>query len=349
MARPVRRAEPELVLGEVNYEARWYDTIGRRGRSLSMGTADPAKAGARFAAWLTERAAAAGQARPDAGDVLTVRAVVDAYMAEHVLAEGSRVADQERARYCHAMLLRGLGTLPLSSLSIPVVRAYRQRRTAGDLTNAHGRLAGPETVRRELSLLVAAMNHAARWRRLEASAVPYIELPPKSEPRMRWLARDELEALWRHSCDRIRLFGRIAYYAASRKTPVQKLPVRRVDLERRLIDLADDGPATAKRRGWVPLYDPIVDEVAHACRLHGPNGYVLGHPGSVRTGFENAARRAGLGTDVTPHVLRHTRATHMLQDGEPIWKVAGLLKDTVETVERVYGHHCPEYLREGGK
>ena len=48
-----------------------------------------------------------------------------------------------------------------------------------------------------------------------------------------------------------------------------------------------------------------------------------------------------------PHVLRHPRATHMLMDGESIYKVARLLGGTVATLERVYGHHRVEFLAEG--
>ena len=49
---------------------------------------------------------------------------------------------------------------------------------------------------------------------------------------------------------------------------------------------------------------------------------------------------------LTPHVLRHTRATHLLQKGVAPYAVASLLGDTVATVLRVYGHHCPNYLAE---
>ena len=34
----------------------------------------------------------------------------------------------------------------------------------------------------------------------------------------------------------------------------------------------------------------------------------------------------------------------MLMDGESVYKVAKLLGDTVQTVERTYGHHSVEYL-----
>ena len=49
---------------------------------------------------------------------------------------------------------------------------------------------------------------------------------------------------------------------------------------------------------------------------------------------------------LTPHVLRHTRATHLLQKGVDPYAVAALLGDNLSTVLRVYGHHCPGYLEE---
>jgi site-specific recombinase XerD len=48
-------------------------------------------------------------------------------------------------------------------------------------------------------------------------------------------------------------------------------------------------------------------------------------------------------------MLRHSRATHMLMDGESIYKVAKLLGDTVSTVEKRYGHVSVEYLMERRK
>ncbi len=35
-----------------------------------------------------------------------------------------------------------------------------------------------------------------------------------------------------------------------------------------------------------------------------------------------------------------------MQRGTPIWDAAGFLGMTVETLERVYGHHHPGYQRE---
>jgi hypothetical protein len=67
---------------------------------------------------------------------------------------------------------------------------------------------------------------------------------------------------------------------------------------------------------------------------------------SVRKGFAAAVRAAGLGNDVTPHVLRHTCATWLMQNGVNLWDAAGFLGMTVQQLEQGYGHHHPEFQQE---
>ena len=66
-----------------------------------------------------------------------------------------------------------------------------------------------------------------------------------------------------------------------------------------------------------------------------------------RTIWHKVVKAAGLelhGPDkVTLHILRHTRATWMMQRGVPIWQAAGFLGMTVKTLESVYGHHSPDH------
>jgi len=47
---------------------------------------------------------------------------------------------------------------------------------------------------------------------------------------------------------------------------------------------------------------------------------------------------------VTPHTFRHTLATWLCQDDVSLVKIARILGDTVETVERHYAHHVPTDL-----
>jgi integrase len=65
---------------------------------------------------------------------------------------------------------------------------------------------------------------------------------------------------------------------------------------------------------------------------------------SVKKAFRAVAKDAGLGSDVTPHVLRHTAATWLMQAGTDPWEAAGFLGMTVETLMNRYGHHHPDFL-----
>ena len=67
---------------------------------------------------------------------------------------------------------------------------------------------------------------------------------------------------------------------------------------------------------------------------------------SVRKGFAAAVEAAGLGAEVTPHILRHTCATWLMQGGVNLWDAAGFLGMTVQQLEATYGHHHPDYQQE---
>ena len=64
---------------------------------------------------------------------------------------------------------------------------------------------------------------------------------------------------------------------------------------------------------------------------------------SVRKGFAAAVRGAGLGAEVTPHILRHTCATWLMQSGVDLWDAAGFLGMTMQQLEATYGHHHPDF------
>jgi integrase len=66
---------------------------------------------------------------------------------------------------------------------------------------------------------------------------------------------------------------------------------------------------------------------------------------SVKTGFAHGVKLAGLEDDVTPHTLRHTAATWLMQNGADLPGAANLLGMSVQTLERVYWHHHPDFQR----
>jgi hypothetical protein len=73
-----------------------------------------------------------------------------------------------------------------------------------------------------------------------------------------------------------------------------------------------------------------------------------GKPSSVKTAFRTSVRLAQLSIgdgNITPHTLRHTAATWLIQNGAPMWDAAGFLGMSEKTLRDVYGHHHPEHLR----
>src|SRR5215831_17693291 len=66
---------------------------------------------------------------------------------------------------------------------------------------------------------------------------------------------------------------------------------------------------------------------------------------SVKTAFKTAVRLPRLSGNLTPHTLRHTAATWLMQAGVDKWEAAGFLGMSVEMLDRVYGHHHPAHLR----
>ncbi len=65
-----------------------------------------------------------------------------------------------------------------------------------------------------------------------------------------------------------------------------------------------------------------------------------------RKGWASARALAGLEDDVTPHVLRHTRATWLFLAGVDLWKVAGALGASEDMIRRVDGRHAADYPRD---
>ena len=80
-----------------------------------------------------------------------------------------------------------------------------------------------------------------------------------------------------------------------------------------------------------------------------------GMVGDIRKGWSAAidlaktmAKTRGIDIDlqgVTPHVLKHTAITWALQRGATTWDAAGYFGTSIETIERVYGHHAPDHMR----
>ena len=232
--------------------------------------------------------------------------------------------------------------------------------------------------RRDLEDLRSAINHHAEegFHR----AIVRVTLPEKGQPRDRWLTRSEAARLlwtcWRHRELQLRHRGPdkglrlptaryplrhlarfilIALYTGTRAGAIACASPSRgegrsfVDLEGGLFYRLPQGATpTKKRQPPAPIPARLL---VHMRRWH-VKGIVKDHfvewngspIASVKTALKTAVRLAGLSGKVTPHTFRHTAATWLMQTGVSVWRAAGFLGMSVETLDRVYGHHHPDFL-----
>ncbi|MGE0211794.1 MAG: tyrosine-type recombinase/integrase [Parvibaculaceae bacterium] len=324
-----------------NIYITWTDD--RRSKRRSTGTTSMAEAQIFFANWLL-----AERADPAATTSATVADLWSVYRKKHEVA--SPVTLDASWKNLEPVFGRRL----LSEITQDMIEDYTTQRTKGSI----GRPSTSATIRREITALKACLSWCASPKRklIPAASLPHIDLPPGADPKDRWLRADELQILVNAvvstrdggRLSRLERFVWLALETAARKTAIYELTWDRVDFETSVVHYNVPGRRkTKKRRASVPISKSLLPVLQRAFeeRLDTTSlrGHVLDNAEDLGPALKTLAKKAGL-EDVTPHVLRHTSATHMARRGIPLWKIAKVLGNTVAQVERVYAHHAPEGL-----
>lgn len=335
------------------YYVHW--TEGRVGKRVSTRARGLPEAEAFLAKWLTLTTA-----DPSDGSTVTVADCWALYDREHIQ---KRVVERKKAEYYWTLLEPHFGALAVSDLSQMAVDKYVTLRT---------KTVKPATVRNELGYLIAAINFSAEKphklidKAVAADATEGLRLPAHSAPKDRWLKDDEIRALLTAARDmrvgerlsRGERFLWLALYTAARKEAILDLTWDRVDFETNTIDLNVPGrQITKKRRAVVPIAAALrpVLERAHRERQ---GALVMDSKAEVWATVQSIVIRAGLApkqrigtgqkpkaTGISPHVLRHTAATHMARRGVALWKIANVLGNTLAVVEKTYAKWQPAEMR----
>jgi integrase len=251
-------------------------------------------------------------------------------------------------------LLAFFGTKTLSEINGDLCRAFVRSRST------------PTAAREDLSVLRAAINHHRQEGHCQK--IVSVVLPEKPVGRERWLTRSEAaKLLWsawrfrerqkgkptdRRTRRHVARFILVALYTGTRVSAVCAAALQPtegrgwIDLDRGIFYRRPIGEReTKKRRPPVPLPNRLL---AHLRRWQRQGRQFAvewnGRPvRDVDKAFRNVARAAGL-ADVTPHVLRHTAATWLMQLGTDKWEAAEYLGMTAKQLDETYGHHHPDHL-----
>ena len=205
--------------------------------------------------------------------------------------------------------------------------------------------------RRDLETLRAAIRY---WHREYGplESVPVVILPPKPEPRDRWLTRVEARRLrkaamrWPH----LYRFIVIGLLTGSRSGAILALRWDWIDWNAGTMLRREPGESqdARKRTPPVKMGSRLIRLMRRWHKRDGGTGPVIHYNGKPVTRLQRTWRRAvkdaGL-KDVTPHTLRHTRATWLMQAGIDIWEAAGALGMTPDILQSTYGKHHPDFQK----
>jgi integrase len=325
---PRRRLPPRLYLDQTRQQ--WTIRDGAHFVRTGCATGEVADAERILADYIAQKYEPQRSPAPPVADILL------AYLRDKVPTMKSR-----SNKYNISNLAAWWGDKTLDEVTAANCRKYAATKTQS-------------AARADLEKLAAAIHY---WHTEYGplDKIPQVWKPPKPESRDRWLTRKQAARfLWEtRRTEHLKRFVLLGLYTGSRSGVIRDLEWSWIDLERGTMRRRSPRTNETKNKRTPPI--PIPRKLLHFLQRWqradaGRSKYVVHYNGAqikrdVQTAWRNAKTRAGLPW-LHPHILRHTRATWMVQKGVTPWQAAGYLGMTVRVLEATYGHHSPEYLRE---
>lgn len=188
----------------------------------------------------------------------------------------------------------------------------------------------------------------------EANDLPLLVIDkvegPKKEQRLpKVLSRTEIMALL-SCCNNLkhRTMLSLIYSSGLRISELLNLRLQDLDLDHRSMMIKQ---AKGKKDRLVIMGEQMAIILNNYINQFRPIDYVFNGQGnaqysavSVRSILKNAAKKARLNKNVTPHMLRHSFATHMIEEGVNLRYVQELLGHTRPETTQIYTHVASEHL-----
>lgn len=286
---------------------------------------------------------------------LTIDGYIDAYL-DHLRVERGLAANSlmayardltKLARQAEEAGISSIERLDLHLMTAMLSRLVREGLSA-------------RTVARHLSAIRGFFKFLVRERVLEEDPSQLLDRPRLGRRLPRGLSFEEVERLLEtpsvgsEQGRRDRAMLHVMYAAGLRVSELVKLKTGDVDLASGLVSVLGKG----QKRRLVPL-TPIAVELTQAyleqdrpqrtINEEGPLFVTRLGRGFTRQGFWKLvgeyARVAGITRSVSPHQLRHSFATHLLERGADLRSVQAMLGHANVVTTEVYTHVTREHLR----
>jgi len=261
------------------------------------------------------------------------------------LAHERRLSGHTTSNYARdiAALLELAGTIPLRSLKVDHVRRF--------VSQLHGRGLDGRTLARMLAAWRGFFKYLARDHGYTANPALGIRAPRSVRKLPHALSPDEAARLMEIGdtdslAVRDKAIVELFYSSGLRLSELTGLALDGLNLRDASVRVTGKGAKTrivpvgshalAAIRAWLPQRRALADEGETALFV-GKNGRRLG-PRAVQARLRYWALRLGLSTNVHPHVLRHSFASHVLQSSGDLRAVQEMLGHASISTTQVYTH-----------
>ncbi|NGO39607.1 tyrosine recombinase [Limisphaera ngatamarikiensis] len=251
-------------------------------------------------------------------------------------------------------------------VELPHLIAFLQHEHSRPLRIPHatpGRHLSSETLYLTIAALRAFYRYAVREKLLPFNVAEHLSLPRRWLRLPRALSLDEVHKLLQPTgteetpdtlCDQAIL--ELAYASGLRLSELCRLRLEQLHLESGFLTVIGKGnkervvpigrPAIGALKAWLTKGRPRL------VRPHSPGTVFLTrrgtafHPTTLWRRIKKRARMAGLNRPITPHMLRHSFATHLLEHGADLRVIQELLGHASIQTTEIYTHVGTARLRE---
>jgi len=270
-------------------------------------------------------------------------------------AEKEKLTDWKQVELKHLMAFLAHERVRKASVGRP------SSRTESEPKNSSRRLSG-ESVYLEIAALRAFYKFAENEKILPANPAEHLSLPRRWKRMPKALSNDEIKKLLEPEnpetpeglCDQAIL--ELAYASGLRLSELKNLRLEQLHLEAGFINVIGKG----NKERVVPVGRTAVAALNRFIEVGRPKLVTPKSPANVfltqrGTPFasvtlwlhiKNRVRRAGVERNMTPHMLRHSFATHLLEHGADLRVIQELLGHANISTTEIYTHVTGNRLRE---
>ena len=171
-----------------------------------------------------------------------------------------------------------------------------------------------------------------------------IERPRKEFKLPKVLSKEEVLAIIKHTNNiKHRCIVSLLYSAGLRRSELLNLKMENIDSKRMLIKVKQ---AKGNKDRNTVLNQSVLDDLRKYYKINSPKTYLFEgnlpgkkySPSGVLKVVSEAAERAGIRERVSPHMLRHSFATHLLENGTDLRYIQLLLGHNSTKTTEIYTH-----------